>query len=227
MILCKGKKFTLIELLVVVAIIGILASILLPSLAKAREKAYEAVCRNNVKQTELGNIMYADNYNGWYVPNLITSANDNRWAKNTEFRELMGWTSESQTFMIPNASACPKGRQKALADGVDYSQTALKDLRSYGPIAIYGVNTNPYRGAKEGWIDNPSDMAHVGDVYGGWQFAVGEYDARHDGRAIMVFFDGHVEPIRGTVLGSSWNSGRPWVDSSGYTMTQVINNSTN
>ncbi|MCM8534783.1 MAG: type II secretion system GspH family protein [Lentisphaeraceae bacterium] len=53
------KKFTLIELLVVVAIIGILSSLLLPSLSNAREKTKTAVCLNNQKQVSLAINMYA------------------------------------------------------------------------------------------------------------------------------------------------------------------------
>ena len=52
--------FTLIELLVVVAIIGILAGILLPALAKAKEKGYQAQCINGFKQMGLAIQMYAD-----------------------------------------------------------------------------------------------------------------------------------------------------------------------
>jgi prepilin-type N-terminal cleavage/methylation domain-containing protein len=56
----KTKFFTLIELLVVISIIGILASILLPSLQKARLKAKEALCKNNLKQMVLGEMLYGD-----------------------------------------------------------------------------------------------------------------------------------------------------------------------
>ena len=51
------KKFTLIELLVVVGILGILVSLLLPSLSKAREKGKSAVCKSNLKQVGLYNTM--------------------------------------------------------------------------------------------------------------------------------------------------------------------------
>ncbi|WP_337993454.1 prepilin-type N-terminal cleavage/methylation domain-containing protein [Lentisphaera profundi] len=56
------QKFTLIELLVVIAIIGILASLLLPSLAKSRKKARTAVCLNTLKQISTALYIYDEDY---------------------------------------------------------------------------------------------------------------------------------------------------------------------
>ena len=62
------RQFTLIELLVVIAIIAILAALLLPALAKAREKAEQISCISNMKQFGLANIMYCnDNRNAFCV----------------------------------------------------------------------------------------------------------------------------------------------------------------
>jgi prepilin-type N-terminal cleavage/methylation domain-containing protein len=56
------RGFTLIELLVVIAIIAILAAILFPVFARAREKARQSTCLSNVKQISLGLVMYMQDY---------------------------------------------------------------------------------------------------------------------------------------------------------------------
>jgi prepilin-type N-terminal cleavage/methylation domain-containing protein len=69
--------FTLIELLVVIAIIAILAALLLPALASAKEKGRQSACINSVRQQTLAVLMYADENNDFLPPTAYNDANGN------------------------------------------------------------------------------------------------------------------------------------------------------
>jgi prepilin-type N-terminal cleavage/methylation domain-containing protein/prepilin-type processing-associated H-X9-DG protein len=62
------RGFTLIELLVVIGILAILASLLMPALSRAKAKAYQAKCLNNLRQLSLSLNLYAEDFSGEYPP---------------------------------------------------------------------------------------------------------------------------------------------------------------
>jgi len=101
------KKFTLIELLVVVAILGILASLLLPSLGNAREKGRQAVCLSNARQISLATQMYINDNNGKAPMDDLIDHNT-RWFDLLSPDYLMapktaGWS--------PDVAHCPSGME--------------------------------------------------------------------------------------------------------------------
>lgn len=85
----KHKKFTLIELLIVISIIGILASLLFPSLHKARKQAMIAVSASNLKQLSIAHVSYLDGNNGRFVTSRYPSQVDYSW--DDMFSELLGF----------------------------------------------------------------------------------------------------------------------------------------
>jgi prepilin-type N-terminal cleavage/methylation domain-containing protein/prepilin-type processing-associated H-X9-DG protein len=70
----RHRFFTLIELLVVIAIIAILASMLLPALSAAKDKAQTSTCQTQLKQLGMGTSMYQDEWSDYCVPGLSNSA---------------------------------------------------------------------------------------------------------------------------------------------------------
>jgi prepilin-type N-terminal cleavage/methylation domain-containing protein/prepilin-type processing-associated H-X9-DG protein len=106
----RKHGFTLIELLVVIAIIAILAAILFPVFAKAREKARQTSCLSNVKQIILGHLMYAQDYDELMCPTRLRyGGGDNRaiWAygiqpylKNTQLLLCPSWITGASWYEV-------------------------------------------------------------------------------------------------------------------------------
>ena len=128
---CKG--FTLIELLVVIAIISILAAILFPAFARARENARRTSCLSNLKQIGLGMLMYTQDYDekfpplGGAAPGCSTDfgASSNAWGRNLmpyiKSVQLFVCPSDSRTLTYdPGNSMSSYGINMSLADGTTF-----------------------------------------------------------------------------------------------------------
>jgi len=177
----KNGGFTLIELLVVIAIIAILASMLLPALARAKEKSKRIACLNNLKQMGLGSIMYAsDNPGGWLSGTPTDGSDDLTWL----YPEYISAGVAQSVFVCPstdnfisaNTSPHPLTRRTILTDMLTQaaykraqsSRTRDIDLRgvSYEINAFMNWTTRKTERSVSRWVHRYTTLGLQGQVFG-------------------------------------------------------------
>lgn len=156
----RKTGFTLIELLVVIAIIALLAAILFPVFARARENARRSSCQSNLKQMALGVKQYVQDYDECFpLYSLNADILQNGW-----MRQLQPYTKSEQIFQCPSettaAVALPSSGASPLTNGTnDYFYN-----ENIGFKGIYNNSVFSYSGTvKESEIEYSANIILLGD----------------------------------------------------------------
>ena len=185
----KRTGFTLIELLVVIAIIAILAAILFPVFARAREKARQSSCLSNIKQIMLAVLMYAQDYDEKLVPGSQLRSVGDWYNALTPYTKNMGiWT-------------CPSCKEQEVATYSKFLGYGW-NYQEFG----YRYNEGEVNPELYGWctalaeIDHPSETILLGDNIDTQSYARYLYrrspsgtTKRHNGGGNMGLCDGHAK----------------------------------
>jgi prepilin-type N-terminal cleavage/methylation domain-containing protein/prepilin-type processing-associated H-X9-DG protein len=211
------KGFTLIELLVVVAIIAILAAILFPVFAQAREKARSASCASNLRQLGTAVRMYVQDYDGQYFQH---------WYVTPTY-----WFGRLDTRTTPPTAYRAEGLLYPYVKNFDLQKCpSFTGQPSYGSAtAGYGYNVNylttgfGQAGVSEATIEKPASCAVFADaanydIRSGivtettsiwppsstllYNYAVVQF--RHSETANVVYADGHVKAVPPTRAGDPY-----------------------
>jgi prepilin-type N-terminal cleavage/methylation domain-containing protein/prepilin-type processing-associated H-X9-DG protein len=219
----RQSGFTLIELLVVIAIIAILAAILFPVFAQAREKARAITCVSNLKQISLGWLMYAQDYDEAYPMDAqccTPEGNQTFWLEMVEPYIKSGGTSGDLSTPRSSIFICPDYNFPAPA--VDEAGNSINGYPTQGrfPLSSYVPNMEitsawwslgqPWAGAgaSVGTLGSIGEPASINMLVEGHDCCVGTYAGggsnewtragrRHTSGSNYALCDGHVKWFRG------------------------------
>ncbi len=204
-----ARGFTLIELLVVIAIIALLAAILFPVFARARENARRATCQSNLKQIALGTRMYTQDYDELF-PNHVYPSPTYGWVG-----VLQPYLKSEQIFQCPSSTTPPP--TDATLDARLNSAT--------GDITDYYYNFNLGQ-QNESILAYSSNTIMNGDGVGGkadYNRTSGNGsggEGRHLEGGVYSFADGHVKWLKPNAVtsgGSGCSGGANAPNGSNYT----------
>lgn len=204
------RGFTLIELLVVIAIIAILAAILFPVFAKAREKARQSSCLSNIKQIGLAVLQYAQDYDERLVRHCYQPGANYPWSV-----AIMPYLKNTQVLQCPSSNGLFASATGCGHYGLNLSTTptggtvgitnrAMGEIpKPAGLIAITEALPRTTPSAQQTWLGYWNRESNTGDP------TAFDTVGRHNEGVNMVFVDGHAKWDRSNSIAAKrgyWDS---------------------
>ena len=230
----KKRGFTLIELLVVIAIVAILAAILFPVFARARENARRASCSSNLKQIGLGIIQYTQDYDEKFPPpgnNQGTpSDSDISGTYGSWAQRIYPYTKSTQLF------SCPSNPRNAVVRDAAVAATNLPAITESYAVNFHYLGTFGNRGTSEASVNQPSTKILVGETKYSLGIGAGDWNtfegfrergfAGHLTTWNCLYGDGHVKaqrPVRTMSPVNQWGAFKDTANGNGYSSCVATN----
>jgi prepilin-type N-terminal cleavage/methylation domain-containing protein/prepilin-type processing-associated H-X9-DG protein len=216
------RAFTLIELLVVIAIIALLAAILFPAFARARESGRKASCQSNLKQIGTAWLMYAQDYDERAMPSGYDSGScpdgQLRWYGCLTGDGVTPRTSPLEPYLKSDAiRSCPSWGKELVSSygesGYGYNFLAFPEIYNDGTMCAvddtsWPCTAVPASGTSLAQIEEPTQTIAFADTayndsgtmvsYPYFVPDLANFHARHNGTGNVLWADGHVKAMQPT-----------------------------